>query len=272
MPVPAKTVDQKLTTISRPQSDPIAVSIPAGSYTVVQGSFDDAHPTQEEQPNERWYAVFYGTGGAIVGTTATTPDLPLADRTMEWTGGTLVLTGNAVSVVYFHAPGGEGPDSIYPNLLLLTPGGSYPPKPAPEQPKPDNPKPESPKSDGPKATEPNAADPQSKPPAAESAAASVVPVVVPVQVVAAPATSPVAAAPEPTVASTTIGALASPVAEPPRSVEVKGIQVENTAPAAAAASAEIAFTGIQSTAMITASGLLILLGGLLMAFARRRST
>jgi hypothetical protein len=101
--VPAKTLANKLTADTNVSSDPIAVSVSAGQYSVVMGSLDDVHPNQVEQPNERWYAVFYGADGAVVGTTSTTPDLALADISREWDAAPLSLTANATSVVYFHA-------------------------------------------------------------------------------------------------------------------------------------------------------------------------
>ena len=116
--VPPQTLGEKLTVVSHPSSGLIATSVPAGVYSVVQGSFDDAHPQTPDQTNERWYAVFYGSGGPV-GTTATTGDLPNSLITGTWSGTSVTLSGNATGVRYFHAGGSEGPDSIYPNQLTL---------------------------------------------------------------------------------------------------------------------------------------------------------
>jgi hypothetical protein len=138
--VPPQSVDYKLTTIAHPASDPIAAPIPAGRYSLTQGSFDDVHPDQYDQPNEAWYAVFHAADGTVIGTTSLTPDLLSTDVTQAWAGETLQLAGNATSVVYHHAPGGEGPDSVYPNCLKLTPIVS-PKEPEPKQPDPQKPGP-----------------------------------------------------------------------------------------------------------------------------------
>ncbi len=267
VPVPTQTLGNKLTTVSRPSSAPIPASVAAGSYTVVQGSRDDAHPLQEDQTNERWFAVFYDGAGNVVGTTATTPDLPRADVTGEWSGGTITLTANATSVVYFHAPGGEGPDSVYPNLLRLTPTGNYPPTPKPEDPKPEDPKPDAPKPDAPK---PDAPKPDAPKPVVESEAVAVAPIVA-VAPANAGASSPIASA-APTsspAASTATAVTAAPTTTP--QVEVKGIQVANVAPAAAPVeTAEVAFTGSESLTMIALSAVLIALGSLALSVANRR--
>ena len=273
VPVPIQTLGNKLTTVSRPSSAPIPLSVPAGSYTVVQGSRDDAHPLQEDQTNERWYAVFYDGAGNVVETTATTPDLPRADVTGEWSGGTITLTANATSVVYFHAPGGEGPDSVYPNLLRLTPTGNYPPTPKPENPKPEGPKPEGPKPDTPTpdTPTPDVPKPDTPKPVPESQAVAVAPIVAvapanagaPSPVVSAPASSPAASA------AAAPAVTAAPTTTP--QVEVKGIQVANVAPAAAPVeTAEIAFTGSESLTMIALSAVLIGLGSLALFAANRR--
>jgi hypothetical protein len=267
VPVPTQSVANKLTTVSHPASAPVPVSIPAGSYDVVQGSLDDAHPTQGEQFNERWYAVFYGSGGAVVGTTATTPDLALADITNQWPAGVVVLTANATSVVYFHAPGGEGPDSIYPNLLRLTPSGTYPPapKPNPDTPKPKAPKPETPKSEEPIVDKPKA---ETKPEAPKRV--TELDVVSPQVIPVTPSSAEDRPSPSPkgSVASTEN---ASSTFKTTPQVEVKGIQVENAAPAAAAVVDQVAFTGSESRTMISGSVLLIALGALALIAGRRRA-
>ena len=273
VPVPTQTLGNKLTTVSRPSSAPIPVSVAAGSYTVVQGSRDDAHPLQEDQTNERWFAVFYDGAGNVVGTTATTPDLPRADVTGEWSGGTITLTANATSVVYFHAPGGEGPDSVYPNLLRLTPTGNYPPTPKPQDPKPEDPKPGGPKPEGPKpdAPKPDAPKPDAPKPVVESEAVAVAPIVAVAPanpgalspVVIAPTSSPAPSAPS-------APAVTAPPTTTPQ-VEVKGIQVANVAPAAAPVeTAEVAFTGSESLTMVALSAVLIALGSLALSVANRR--
>jgi hypothetical protein len=144
--VPPQTVDFKLTTVAHPISDPINVSVPAGRYASIQGSFDDAHPNQEDQPNEAWFAVFYSTDGLAVATTTPTPDLPSSDVRQLWVGTPIVFTADAASVVYYHAPGGEGPDSVYPNCLKLTPlvEPKQPKQPDPKQPDPSQPDPKNP--------------------------------------------------------------------------------------------------------------------------------
>jgi hypothetical protein len=264
VPVPPQIVDEKLTTISHPKSAPIAVSIPAGAYSTIQGSYDDAHPLQEDQPNERWYAVFYGADGAAVGTTSTTPDLALADKRRQWDGEPITLTANATSVVYFHAPGGVGPDSIYPDLLTLKPIGTYPPKPLVKpdpQPKPEpkvEPKPE------PKPVTKDA------PPAKTTTESAPVVVAVVAPVVPVPsAPSPATSSPPSSSAVSAVAAASSPASP---AVEVKGIQVENAAPAVAAATpaAEVAFTGLETTLMASFSVALIGFGALMLLFARKR--
>ncbi len=257
--VPPQTLDEKLTVVSHPASGLIATSVPAGNYNVVQGSRDDAHPQIPDQLNERWYAVFYNAGGGAVGTTAATGDLPNNLITGSWSGTTVLLTGNAASVRYFHAGGSEGPDSIYPDQLMLTPTGQYPPVPC--DPKPEDPKPQDPKPQPPK-PQPETPKPEVKVEAPAPAAAPVVAVsaaVAAAPAAAAPAAAPAAAAPA-----------AAPAAVP--QVEVKGLQVENAAPAVVAnvAAAEVAFTGAQSSAMVIAAAGMIGLGALALTAARKR--
>jgi hypothetical protein len=248
VPVPAQMVDNKLTTVSHPVSDPVSVSIPAGSYSVEQGSLDDAHPFQEDQLAERWYAVFTGPSG-VVGTTSTTPDLATADTSKVWASDNLDLTAPATSVTYHHAPGGDGPDSIYPNLLRLTlikpvdPTTTTTPTTIPvtvaTTVKPDIP----------------------KPPVTGEQVQSIVPVVVgPDQVVPTTTTT---AVPTSTGVPTTVA---------PK-VEIKGIQVEElpvptTAPSIAP---EIALTGSTTSATLFAGILLATFGSFVVtAFGRRR--
>jgi hypothetical protein len=270
---------QKLTAVSHPSSDSLAALIPAGTYSALHGSYDPAHPQTPDQANERWYAVFSGPGG-VVGQTALTPDLPNSVTSAVFNGGTIVLTGNATSVKYFHGGGGDGVESIYPASLVLTPNGQYPPQPCGKKDdgggkkddgggkkddgggkkddggvKTDPPKIEGPKGDV-------NVEVKAEAPAAASAPIPVVVVsasVTPVAVSAAPA----AAAP----------AAAAPAAAAP-AVEVKGIQVENAAPAAVAevAAAEVAFTGAQSGAMVAAAAGMIGLGAFAVVAARKRKT
>jgi hypothetical protein len=255
---------QKLTSVSHPSSDSLATSIPAGSYSAVHGSYDPAHPQTPDQLNERWYAVFSGPSG-VVGQTALTPDIPNSVTSASFNGGTIVLTGNATSVKYFHGGGGDGVESIYPSSLVLTPNGQYPPKPCDDGPKPEGPKPEGPKPEGPKPEGPKG---DVKVEVKAEAAAPVVVAVAPAAAapVAAAAAAPAAAAP----------AAAAPAAAPAaaKTVEVKGIQVENAAPAAVAnvAAAEVAFTGAQSGAMVVAAAGMIGLGAFAVAAARKRKT
>jgi hypothetical protein len=117
--VPAQNLNTKLTTISNPASKPISINIKAGTYNVTQGSIDTSHPTQEDQPNERWYAVFYAADNTVVGTTPTTPDLATNTTTQQWNTGKITLTANATTIIYYHAPGTQGTNSIHPNLLNL---------------------------------------------------------------------------------------------------------------------------------------------------------
>jgi hypothetical protein len=266
IPVPPKTLNYKLTTVSHPKSDPIVVSIPAGTYDVTQGSFDDAHPNQVEQLNERWYAVFYDAAGAPVSTTSTTPDLLLADVSKTWTSDPIVLTGNATSVVYFHAPGGEGPDSVYPNLLTLSPAGQYPPAP-------------------PKGREPagNASGGGTRARGGSPTTTTTAPVPEPssdasnatrtIEVPAPPAAADVGvvqqAAPDVAlpVASTDPTAIPSPTTR--LGVEVKGIQFENTS-APATPVTDVAFTGVESSLMASIAAALIAVGAFALIAARKR--
>jgi hypothetical protein len=251
--VPVQVVANKLTADSHPASAPITVSIPAGQYSVIQGSKDDAHPNQVDQPNERWYAVFYDANGAIIGTTSTTPDLALADVSREWDGEPISITANATTVVYFHSPGKEA-DSIYPNLLKLTPIVVSPTLPTTTTTTTTIPE----VTTAPPTTEPPKVTPEPKP-------------YVPVIVVAADV--PVASTAPSTTAATTTTAAPTVVAAP--SVQVKGLQIENTvpttaAPAAVSAAPEIAFTGKPSKSLfVTALGLLGL-GSWVMLSLRRK--
>ncbi len=251
--VPVQTVDNKLTADSHPASAPVAVLIPAGQYSVIQGSRDDAHPNQADQPNERWYAVFYDADGAPVGTTGITPDLALADISREWDGAPLSLTADATTVVYFHAPG-EGPDSIYPNLLKLTPIVVSPTIPTTTTTIPET------------TTETTPPVVSTEPPKPEPKP------YVPVVIVAADAPlAPTTAAPTtiPPVTSATSTVVTTP------SVQVKGLQIENTvpttaAPAAIAATPEIAFTGKPSKSLFVSALGLVGLGSWIMLSLRRK--
>ena len=78
--------------------------IPAGQYTLTAGSQDFAHPFNQIQNYEQWYAVFYGMDGSEVGTTMATPDLPDTITFQAWTLGTLMLRADAVALQYIHAP------------------------------------------------------------------------------------------------------------------------------------------------------------------------
>jgi hypothetical protein len=278
VPVPSRVVAEKLTPVSHPASTPIPVSIPAGTYSVQVGSADDAHPMQEDQPNERWYAQFYDSDGNLAGTTASTPDLPLTDTEKTWDGGTVVLSANATSVVYRHVGGSAGPDSIYPSQLKLTANGQYPPQPpcAPSGVKPVSPPivapsappvavVASPQIKGPPVP---AGDPTPSP----SRTAEVKPVAVAsAAAVAAPTTLVLVStnppAPQQTVTSVSLVAPSSGA-----EVEVKGIQIENapTAIVSADLGAQVAFTGFQSSILVVAGMCMIVLGFVTLKTPRRR--
>jgi hypothetical protein len=263
--VPAKTLANKLTADTNVSSAPIPVSLNAGQYTVVMGSLDDAHPNQVDQPNERWYAVFYGANGAIVGTTSTTPDLALADISREWDAAPLSLTANATSVVYFHAPG-TGTDSVYPNVLRLTPFVVGPTVPETTT----TTTIATPVTTTPVATVPETVPETTTPvaPAEPTAYIPVVAVTPTTNTTAAAATAAPAPAPTPAPATTVAPA---PVTSAPV-VEVKGLQISNVAPVASAPTAtpEIAFTGTTSKPLLaTALGFVGLGSALLFALRRR---
>jgi hypothetical protein len=267
---------QKLTAVSHPSSDSLATSIPAGTYSALHGSYDPAHPQTPDQANERWYAVFSGPGG-VVGQTALTPDLPNSVTSATFNGGTIVLTGNATSVKYFHGGGGDGVESIYPASLVLTPNGQYPPQPCGKKDddggkkddgggkKDDGGKKDAPKTEGPKGDV--KVEVKAEGPAAASA-------VIPVVAGSAASATPVAAAAAPAAAAPAAAAPAAAAPAAAKTVEVKGIQVENAAPAAVAdvAAAEVAFTGAQSGAMVAAAAGMIGLGAFAVAAARKRKT
>jgi hypothetical protein len=262
--VPAKTLANKLTADTNVSSDPIAVSVSAGQYSVVMGSLDDVHPNQVEQPNERWYAVFYGADGAVVGTTSTTPDLALADISREWDAAPLSLTANATSVVYFHAPG-TGTDSVYANVLRLTPFVVGPTVPETTTTTTTT-LPTRTDATGSTATveviSKTTPEPTPEVPAEPTAYIPVVAVV--------PNTTTTTAPPAPAPAPATTVAPA-PVTSAPV-VEVKGLQISNAAPAASAPTAtpEIAFTGTTSKPLLaTALGFVGLGSALLFALRRR---
>jgi hypothetical protein len=251
--VPAKTLANKLTADTNISSDPIAVSVSAGQYSVVMGSLDDAHPNQVDQPNERWYAVFYGADGAVVGTTSTTPDLALADISREWDGAPLSLSANATSVVYFHAPG-TGTDSVYANVLRLTPFVVGPTVPETTT---------TTTIAAATTTTTTATAPETTTPVAPAEPTAYIPVVAVV-----PDTTTTTKAPAPAPATTVAPA---PVTSAPI-VEVKGLQISNAAPVASAPTAapEIAFTGTTSKPLLaTALGFVGLGSALLFALRRR---
>jgi hypothetical protein len=298
VPVPPQTLAEKLTTVSHPASAPISIALPAGVYAVTQGSFDDAHPQQEDQVNESWFAEFYDAAGVSVGVTATSPDLDRTKTTDAWSTGSIVLRANVASVVFRHSPGGEGPDSVYPNVLELTSGGQYPPKPPcpppvlkPVIPNPTSARgPEVPGTPG-NGNEPVTASPGTPveatpvftdPPVLAGASAGEVPgtarstepTPVAIQVVA----PSVAVSASPAIATT---AAAAPAATSPEvassvealpKVEVLGIEIENAAPALATStpSAQVAFTGTESMGMFLMATVLIGFGVFALGVARRR--
>jgi hypothetical protein len=246
VPVPSQSLENKLTTLSHPVSDPIVVSIPAGNYTIEQGSTDDAHPFQEDQFIERWYAVFSGPSG-VVGTTSTTPDLATADVSKTWAGEVLVLSGPATSVVYKHAPGGEGPDSVYPSLLRLTPI-----------------KPKDPDPTTTTTTTTTTAVPLPKPDPPKQTGEQVQ-MIVPIVAVAPDTTS--------TAPSTTAPPTTAPPTAPPK-VEIKGIQVEDSpvipTTVAPTVAPPIALTGSTTNATLFAGIVMVTLGAFVVTACGRR--
>jgi hypothetical protein len=287
--VPPQSVDYKLTTIVHPTSDSIAVSIPAGRYTSVVGSFDDVHPYQDDQPNESWFAVFYGADGAMVATTTPTPDLLSTDVSQVWAGGPIVFTSDATSVVYTHAPGGIGPDSIYPNCLKLTPLVD-PKQPEPKQPEPKQPNPNDP---GPGGNDPEQPPEQPKPEPERALPdpSFVIPVIQvlpdPVVLTTPPSTvvgppAPVAAAAPPTPEAAAVPAPSAPEITP----TILGVDVvpdtvpapiptpdspapEPTPPPAPATVPEIARTGTEPRRLLLTSMDLVGFGTLLVWTSRR---
>jgi hypothetical protein len=248
---PAKILANKLTADSNKSSKPVSVSVPAGMYSLIQGSLDDAHPNQAEQPNERWYAVFYGADGAIVGTTSTTPDLALADISREWDGEPITLSADATTVVYFHSPG-PGSDSIYPNVLKLTRIVVSPTVPT---------------TTTPETTLPPTTTTVAPTPTTAPAPQLIVPIVAVLPDVTTTTTAP--AAPAPAAAPTTVPSVSTVAA-----VQVLGLQVENTSPAtvpAPAATPEIAFTGSPSKPLFATAMGLVTLGSLMLLALRRHA-
>ncbi len=250
-PVPAQVLENKLTTISHPASERFAITVPAGKYSIEQGSLDDAHPLQEDQPLERWYAVFFGPDG-VVGTTSTTPDLATSDVHKVWRGDDLVLVGPATAVVYYHAPEGEGPDSVYPNLLRLTPVAA----------------PETTTTTAPPTTTtiPLTSTTQATtPPTTVTTTPSTTLVITPVAVLPDQPQTTTPSSPPTTAASTTT---------PPTTVavEIKGIEVsEPPTTIAPAVGPEIAFTGSNTRSALFAGIVLTTLGAFLVLVVRRRS-
>jgi hypothetical protein len=284
VPLPAQTLGEKLTTLSHPASLPVAVSVPAGVYSVAQGSFDDAHPLQEDQPNERWFAEFYDVNGTSIGTTATTPDLGLANAAERWSNGSVVLLANATSVVFRHAPGGDGPDSVYPNLLELTPGGQYPPKPPCPSPPTKSTITTLVPVKGPPL--PNGATPVEATPVFGDGPAvgggagdrsTPVPVTPGTVRLSEPISPPVAVVPVTTAAGSYVASTTSSVplvdssVNTVQKVEVLGVEIENASPAVvlAAPTAQVAFTGAQSIAMVLASLAMIGAGAAALLVARK---
>ena len=255
----------------------------AGTYGVSAGSRDVTHPGALTQIGEQWQAVFFAAGGAVVGTTQATPDLPDADVTKSFALAPLVLTGTAVSLQYVHANvphadlGDQNIDSIEPLCLGLT-APVYPPAPPVVQPVPPvvppapevivDPKP-GPAPDPEKIVElPKAEPPKvvSNPPANP-----VNPVIE-----AAPDVARVAVVPVVTVAPvTTVAPPAAAPAVEPAVVKVAGIQViatpENgTQVLGAVVVRPVAFTGANSIPMALAGVALFGIGAVLLVGARRR--
>lgn len=294
---------QKLTAVSHRSSASLPVLVPAGPYSATQASSDPAHPQTPDQTNESWYAVFSGPGG-VVGITQVTPDLPNALTSQTFAPTFLVLTGNATSVKYYHVggPGSDGVDSIYASMLKLTPSGQYPPTPCHHDPAPapddhdhdkdgkDIPKVSPPQpapgnggndhdhdkdgKDIPKAPAPQPQAPAPQPQAPAQQPQAPAPQPQQVQRTADPAPVVVAVVPSDVVSLSQAPAPVSnsgPAAPPV--VEVKGLQVENSAPAAAVAqvaAADVAFTGAQSGLMVVAAAGMIGLGAVALASARKR--
>lgn len=105
------------------QSDPEAISVPAGTYMVTLQSFD-AHSTQippQNQMQEQWFAQF--SNGTTVNS-GTIDDLPNDQDTLNDQVGTVTFTSTMTEVVAVHALIGgpwPTPESIEPVCIALDP-------------------------------------------------------------------------------------------------------------------------------------------------------
>ena len=221
--------------------------------------------------------MFFAAGGAVVGTTQATPDLPDADVTKSFALAPLVLTGTAVSVQYVHANvphadlGAQNIDSIEPLCLGLT-APVYPPAPPVVQPVPPvvppapevivYPKP-APLPDPEKIVERPKAEPikvVSNPPAN--------PVNPVVEV--APAAASVVVAPVVTVASVPTVAPATVALAKVAGIQVIATPENGTQVLGAVVERPVAFTGANSIPMALAGLGLFGIGAVLLVGARRR--
>ena len=105
------------------ESQPIAASVPAGTYLVQMQSFDDSHPAQGTQPQEQWVARFFGAGGLDL-ESAPISDLPNDQQTLSEVVGEVMFGQDITSVVVRHLLYGgpyPTPESIEAVCLSLTP-------------------------------------------------------------------------------------------------------------------------------------------------------
>lgn len=107
------------------ESASTAVALLPGSYSVALTSGDPVHAAgfQTNQDQEQWYVVLE-LGGAMVGSTGVTGDLPDASTTATYSGGTIDLVDGADTAVATHALIGQSnwgsPESVVPTTAVFT--------------------------------------------------------------------------------------------------------------------------------------------------------
>lgn len=98
--------DVKLLNPAVPRTPSRSLSLPAGPVTITSATSTDSYPERVSinQPSERWNVEFLNAAGAVVGVSASTPDLEDNVESASWRGslGSVTLSEDAVALRAVH--------------------------------------------------------------------------------------------------------------------------------------------------------------------------